>query len=88
MISFSRVLSATLPDGARVQIVAPPATRGPLALAMFADGPWCGMGATRFDADLMRGGTYELKSTQGDIQIRITAEAGFRLLAVAPVTRP
>lgn len=28
------LLSATLPDGARVQIIAPPATRGPLALAI------------------------------------------------------
>lgn len=28
------LLSATLPDGARVQIVAPPATRGPMALAI------------------------------------------------------
>jgi type IV secretion system protein VirB11 len=28
------LLSATLPDGARVQIVGPPATRGPLALAI------------------------------------------------------
>jgi type IV secretion system protein VirB11 len=28
------LLSATLPDGARVQVVAPPATRGPLALAV------------------------------------------------------
>ena len=28
------LLAATLPDGARVQIVAPPATRGPLALAI------------------------------------------------------
>ena len=28
------LLSATLPDGARVQIVTPPATRGPLALAI------------------------------------------------------
>lgn len=28
------LLSASLPDGARVQIVAPPATRGPLALAI------------------------------------------------------
>lgn len=28
------LLSATLPDGARVQIVAPPATRGPLVLAI------------------------------------------------------
>jgi type IV secretion system protein VirB11 len=28
------LLSATLPDGARVQVVAPPATRGDLALAI------------------------------------------------------
>ncbi|KQN22956.1 type VI secretion protein [Sphingomonas sp. Leaf33] len=28
------LLSATLPDGARVQIIAPPATRGPMALAI------------------------------------------------------
>jgi type IV secretion system protein VirB11 len=28
------LLSATLPDGSRIQIVAPPATRGPLALAI------------------------------------------------------
>lgn len=28
------LLSATLPDGARVQVVAPPATRGPLAIAI------------------------------------------------------
>lgn len=28
------LLSATLPDGARVQIVAPPATRGPMAMAI------------------------------------------------------
>ncbi|HVG31557.1 MAG TPA: DUF4097 family beta strand repeat-containing protein [Pyrinomonadaceae bacterium] len=45
------------------------------------------MGNILFDAELLRGGTYELKSTQGDIQIRITAEAGFRLMAVAPRTR-
>ena len=28
------LLSATLPDGARVQVIAPPATRGPMALAI------------------------------------------------------
>src|SRR6266542_4168146 len=28
------LLAATMPDGARIQIVAPPATRGPLALAI------------------------------------------------------
>ena len=44
------------------------------------------MGNILFDAELLRGGTYELKSTQGDIQLRITAEAGFRLMAIAPRT--
>src|SRR5437879_5810614 len=28
------LLAATLPDGSRIQVVAPPATRGPLALAI------------------------------------------------------
>ncbi|NWP10290.1 Flp pilus assembly complex ATPase component, partial [Escherichia coli] len=28
------LLSASLPDGSRVQVVAPPATRGPMALAI------------------------------------------------------
>ncbi|MGB8507882.1 MAG: DUF4097 family beta strand repeat-containing protein [Pyrinomonadaceae bacterium] len=45
------------------------------------------VGNILFDAELMRGGTYELKSTQGNIQIRITAESGFRLMATAPHTR-
>jgi hypothetical protein len=45
------------------------------------------VGNILFDAELARGGTYELKSTQGDIQLRISAEAGFRLMAVAPRTR-
>ena len=45
------------------------------------------VGNILFDAELLRGGAYELKSTQGDIQIRITAEAGFRLMAMAPRTR-
>lgn len=45
------------------------------------------VGNILFDAELLRGGTYELKSTQGDIQLRISAEAGFRLMAVAPRTR-
>ncbi len=45
------------------------------------------VGNILFDAELLRGCTYELKSTQGDIQLRITAEAGFRLMAVAPRTR-
>lgn len=45
------------------------------------------VGNILFDAELLRGGTYVLNSTQGDIQLRITAEAGFRLMAVAPRTR-
>ncbi|MCA1594586.1 MAG: DUF4097 domain-containing protein [Acidobacteria bacterium] len=45
------------------------------------------VGNILFDAELLRGGTYELKSTQGNIQIRITAESGFRLMATAPHTR-
>ena len=40
-----------------------------------------------FDADLMRGGMYELKSTQGDINLRINAGSGFNLTATAPRTR-
>lgn len=45
------------------------------------------IGNILFDAELLRGGIYELKSTEGDIQIRVTAESGFRLVAVAPRTR-
>lgn len=40
-----------------------------------------------FDAELMRGGMYELKSTQGDINLRINAGSGFYLTATAPRTR-
>lgn len=40
-----------------------------------------------FDADLMRGGTYTLKSTEGDINLRINAGSGFMLTATAPRTR-
>jgi hypothetical protein len=45
------------------------------------------VGDILFDAELLRGGTYVLNSTQGDITLRITAESGFRLMAVAPRTR-
>jgi hypothetical protein len=45
------------------------------------------VGNILFDAELLNGGTYVLNSTQGDIQLRITAESGFRLMAVAPRTR-
>lgn len=40
-----------------------------------------------FDADLMRGGMYELRSTQGNINLRINAGSGFTLTATAPRTR-
>src|SRR5688572_239279 len=45
------------------------------------------VGNILFDAELLRGGTYELNSTQGDITLRISAESGFRLTAIAPRTR-
>ena len=45
------------------------------------------IGNILFDAELIRGGHYELNSLEGDIQIRVTAESGFRLVAVAPRTR-
>jgi len=45
------------------------------------------IGNILFDAELLRGGVYELKSTEGDIQIRVGAESGFRLVAMAPRTR-
>lgn len=40
------------------------------------------MGNIVFDAELMRGGTYELQSVQGDISIRVTANSGFRLMGL------
>jgi hypothetical protein len=40
-----------------------------------------------FDAELLRNGVYDLKSTQGDIQLRITASSGFRLVAWSQRTR-
>ena len=40
-----------------------------------------------FDAELLRNGVYDLKSTQGDIQLRIIASAGFRLIATSLRTR-
>ncbi len=45
------------------------------------------IGNILFDAELMNGGTYELKSMQGDIQLRIDADSGFNLTATAPRTR-
>lgn len=40
-----------------------------------------------FDAELSRGGSYDLKSTSGDINVRITGGSGFTLTAMAPRTR-
>src|ERR687884_555603 len=40
-----------------------------------------------FDAELLRGGSYELKSTQGDINMRLMPGSGFTLTATAPHTR-
>jgi hypothetical protein len=40
-----------------------------------------------FDAELLGGGSYDLKSTQGDINVRISGGSGFTLTATAPRTR-
>src|SRR5919202_3523873 len=40
-----------------------------------------------FDAELLSGGLYDLKSTQGDINVRIAGGSGFTLTATAPRTR-
>jgi hypothetical protein len=40
-----------------------------------------------FDAELLSGGFYDLKSTQGNINVRLSGESGFTLTATAPRTR-
>ncbi|MBA3710950.1 MAG: hypothetical protein H0W76_00695 [Pyrinomonadaceae bacterium] len=45
------------------------------------------MGNIVFDAELLRGGVYELRSMEGQISLRIAADSGFRLIAMAPKTR-
>lgn len=40
-----------------------------------------------FDAELLAGGLYDLKSTQGNINVRISGDSGFTLTATAPRTR-
>ncbi len=45
------------------------------------------MGNILFDGELLRGGTYEFQTVQGDINIRIPANSEFRLTATAPGTR-
>lgn len=45
------------------------------------------IGNILFDAELLNGGTYELSSMKGDIQLHISAESGFSLIATSPRTR-
>lgn len=45
------------------------------------------MGNILFDADLLAGGAYDLKSTEGNINVRLSGESGFTLTATAPRTR-
>ena len=45
------------------------------------------MGNIVFDAELIRGGVYELRSMQGNITLRLSADSGFSLVATAPRTR-
>jgi DUF4097 and DUF4098 domain-containing protein YvlB len=40
-----------------------------------------------FDAEMLPGGFYDLKSTQGNISLRISGGSGFTLTATAPRTR-
>ena len=40
-----------------------------------------------FDGDLLSGGSYDFRSMQGNINIRIPADSAFRLVATAPLTR-
>ena len=40
-----------------------------------------------FDAELLSGGLYDLRSTQGNISVRISGGSGFTLTATAPRTR-
>jgi Putative adhesin len=45
------------------------------------------MGNITYDGEIMSGGEYVFSSTQGDISISIPANAAFRLVATAPMTR-
>jgi DUF4097 and DUF4098 domain-containing protein YvlB len=45
------------------------------------------IGNILFDAELLNRGTYALNSMRGDIQLRISAESGFSLIATSPRTR-
>jgi hypothetical protein len=45
------------------------------------------MGDILFDGELMPGGSYDIKSIQGNISILIPDKSAFRLVATAPLTR-
>jgi hypothetical protein len=45
------------------------------------------MGDILFDGELVSGGSYDIKSMQGNINIRIPDDSAFRLVATAPLTR-
>jgi type IV secretion system protein VirB11 len=72
------LLSATLPDGARVQVVAPPATRGPLALAIrkhvSSDLSLSDYVATGAFADTKRGAVGE--RSEVDVKLSALLDAG------------
>src|SRR5882724_11268719 len=40
-----------------------------------------------FDGEFSRGGTYEFKSTKGDITVRIPGDSAFRLVAASPTKK-
>src|SRR6185295_4413313 len=40
-----------------------------------------------FDGEFSRGGTYEFKSTKGDITVRIPGDSAFRLVAASPARK-
>ena len=45
------------------------------------------MGDILFDGELLPGGSYDISSVQGNINIRIPYDSAFRLVATAPLTR-
>lgn len=63
------LLAANMPDGARVQIVAPPATRGPLAMAIRKH-----VAAELSLSDYARTGAFEdLRACETDLAVRFAA---------------
>jgi Putative adhesin len=45
------------------------------------------IGNITFDGEFSRGGTYEFKSTKGDISIRIPGDSAFRLVVASPAKK-